>query len=153
VSKGTYLCSQRTDLIKSALEVKADYLLFIDSDMRFPKDTLTRLLKHHKDIIGANCKHRTADKCTAIKDGKEISSKDRTGIEEIDSLGFGVTLISLEVFEKVPEVWFATPYDGEKFVGEDRYFYHQAKQNGFQIWIDHDLSKEVKHSGYKEYTF
>ncbi len=41
------------------LEIKADYLLFVDADMRFPKDTLKILMAHDKDIIGVNATTRS----------------------------------------------------------------------------------------------
>lgn len=152
VSEGTLLCNQRENLVREALKAGASHILFIDSDMRFPKDTVSRLLSHDKDIIGANCVDRKNGTPTASKDKVHFSSKNMKGIDEMDCLGFGVTLIKKEVFE-MPEPWFATPYDGERFVGEDIFFCHKAKENGFKIWIDHDLSQEVKHIGTKEYGY
>jgi hypothetical protein len=43
-SAGTLIFDQRNNLVKTAMEIKADYLLFIDADMRFPKDTLKILM-------------------------------------------------------------------------------------------------------------
>lgn len=150
VSQGTLLCNQRTELVKESLKLGVTHIFFVDSDMRFPKDMVERLVKHDKDIVGANCIQRGTDKPTAVKDNLPLSSKEKTGVEEIDSLGCGVLLIKKEVFE-MPETWFATPYDGEKFVGEDRFFCRKAKENGFKIWVDHDLSQEIKHVGNYEY--
>lgn len=146
VSRGTLLPNQRTQLVKSALQGHASHILFIDSDMRFPEDTLEQLLADGKDIVGANCKHRQANKWTG-----GVTSKGKKGMQEVTQLGFGVTLIRTEVFIKMPEPWFATPYDGEKFVGEDVFFCYKAKEAGYKVWIDHDLSQNVKHTGSKDY--
>ena len=151
VSKGTLLCNQRTDLVKQSLDMKASYVLFIDSDMRFPVDTLRQLLHHNLNIVGANCIQRGTDKSTAQNAKGFVSSKGATGIEEVEHLGFGVTLIATDVFKKIPQPWFATPYDGEHFVGEDIFFCHKAKECHFKIFIDHDLSKQIKHVGNYEY--
>lgn len=146
VSQGTLLPNQRTQLVRSAISGHASHILFIDSDMRFPPDALERLLAYKHDVIGANCKHRQSDKWTA-----GVSSKGKKGTDVVKGLGFGVTLIRTEVFLRMPEPWFATPFDGEKFVGEDVFFCHKAKEAGYKVWIDHDLSQEVKHTGSKEY--
>jgi len=146
---GSYIPNNRIALVNQA--IGASHILFIDSDMRFPPDTLERLLKHKKDIVGANCRQRTQDQWTATKNGKFVSSSK--GLEEVDTLGFGVTLIDMNVFtgklRKLPEPWFAMPYhtQDKKLVGEDVYFCTVAKENGFKIWVDHDLSQEVKHTG------
>jgi hypothetical protein len=133
------------------MDLHASHVLFIDSDMRFPSDTLERLLKHDVDIVGANCVQRTQKQFTARKNGEFVSSIGKTGIEEVDTLGFGVTLIKAEVFEKMEEPWFHTPFDGNKHVGEDVYFSTMAGKNGYKIYIDHDLSQHIKHAGLVEF--
>ena len=35
--------------------------------------------------------------------------------------------------------------------GEDVYFCTMARVHGFEVWVDHDLSKEVTHIGQFEY--
>lgn len=148
VSQGTILPNQRTQLTKRVIEKLFSHILFIDSDMRFPEDTIERLMSHDKDIIGANCRQRQSELTTT-----GITSLAKTGLEEVEKIGFGVTLIKTDLFMKIPEPWFATPFDGEQFVGEDIFFCRKAKENGFKIFVDHDLSKEVKHIGSYEFTF
>lgn len=150
---GTYVNNNRTLLVHAAVKSRATHILFVDSDMRLPKDALERLLAHKKDIIGSNARSRTEDVWVARKGEKSISSKGKKGIEEVDTLGFGVILIDMKVFtgklRKVPENCFAQPLNtfNGLFVGEDIYFCTVAKDNGFKIWVDHDLSQEVRHIG------
>ncbi len=151
ITQGTLLANLRELLAKTCVENNITHLLFIDSDMRFPPDTMERLVKRDCDIIGANCKQRTQDEWTARKDGKFIDSFGKKGIEEVDTLGFGVTLIKTSVFKKMAEPWFSTPWDGTKHVGEDVYFCTMARIAGFKIMVDHDLSKEIKHAGLVEF--
>ena len=41
----------RNTIVKVAQEIKADYILFLDSDMVFPSTILTTLLSRKKDIV------------------------------------------------------------------------------------------------------
>lgn len=162
IGYGTYVNNNRTLLVHTAVKgkhasgIKATHILFIDSDMRFPPDTLERLLAHKKDIIGCNARSRTEDTWVARKDDKSISSEGRKGIQEVDTLGFGIILIDLKVFTSklraVPPNCFAQPFNNYNglFVGEDIYFCTVARDKGWKIWVDHDLSQEVKHIGQVE---
>jgi hypothetical protein len=55
---GTLIFDQRNKLAEAALNEGADYILWIDADMRFPKQTIERLLAHDKDIVGVNATTR-----------------------------------------------------------------------------------------------
>jgi glycosyltransferase involved in cell wall biosynthesis len=161
-SMGTLIFDQRNNMVESALEEGADYVLFIDADMRFPRDTLERLIAHGKGIIGVNATTRSSPvKATAKTleieaDGtcnwKQISSKDKTGIEQADGIGCGVMLISKETLYAIPKPWFFFELLPEnKLLGEDIYFCIKAKDVGIDTFIDHDLSQEIGHVG--NYTY
>lgn len=155
---GTLIFDQRNNLVKTALEIKADYLLFVDADMRFPKDTLRILMDHDKDIIGVNATTRsepvkpTAKNMHINEDGSidwmPIYSNAKTGIEKADGIGCGVMLIKRKVVEELEEPYFYfEQLPGNKLLGEDIYFCVKAKDAGFDTWVDHDLSKYIKHIG------
>jgi glycosyltransferase involved in cell wall biosynthesis len=161
-SMGTLIFDQRNNMVESALEEGADYVLFIDADMRFPKDTLERLIAHDKGIIGVNATTRSSPvKATAKtleidEDGtcnwKQISSKNKTGIQQADGIGCGVMLISKETLNAIPKPWFFFELLPEnKLLGEDIYFCIKAKDVGIDTFIDHDLSQEIGHVG--NYTY
>jgi glycosyltransferase involved in cell wall biosynthesis len=161
-SMGTLIFDQRNNMVESALEEGADYVLFIDADMRFPKDTLERLIAHGKGIIGVNATTRSSPvKATAKTleieaDGtcnwKQISSKNKTGIQQADGIGCGVMLISKETLNAMVKPWFFFELLPEnKLLGEDIYFCIKAKDVGIDTYIDHDLSQEIGHVG--NYTY
>ena len=58
IRQGTILAEERSHLCDAALENDADWLIFIDSDMRFPKDTFERLIAHGEPVVAANCSKR-----------------------------------------------------------------------------------------------
>ena len=157
-SSGTLIFDQRNSLVKTALEIKADYLLFVDADMRFPKDTLKILMAHDKDIIGVNATTRSEPVKPTAKnfivnedqsvDWLPIYSNARSGIEKADGIGCGVMLVKTKVFKEMEEPYFYFEQLGNnKILGEDIYFCIKAKDAGFDTWLDHDLSKGIKHIG------
>jgi hypothetical protein len=157
-SAGTLIFDQRNNLVKTALEIKADYVMFIDADMRFPKDTLKILMGHNKDIIGVNATTRsepvkpTAKNFKINEDGSvdwfPIYSNALSGIGKADGIGCGVMLVKTEVFKKMEMPYFYfEQLGGGKILGEDIYFCIKAKDAGFDTWIDHDLSKNIRHIG------
>lgn len=144
----------REALAKKSLEQKATHILWIDSDMEFPPDLLVRLLRHDVDIVGANCIARRPPFNLTARDesGKQIpTNPDSTGLEKVASVGFGVLMHRIEVLHAIPEPWFDFEWNRESeftlITGEDVRFCKRARAAGFDIYIDHDLSKQVNHVG------
>ncbi len=174
--KGTYVHTARQDLVVAALQGEADYILFLDSDMRFPKDALVRLMSHRKAMVGTNYARRgVPPEFVAIKtqthldeDGERVEGEllqtkaDSAGLEEVEALGFGCILIHRTVFqamgqvhdprEKGPFWFFEYAPDLKTHVGEDVYFCRLAREVGTTIYVDHDLSKDIRHIGQFEYA-
>lgn len=158
-SQGTLIVNQRASLAQTALDAGADYILWLDTDMRFPKDTLKRLLAHDKPIVAANYATRRipVDTVAFSRVGDQwetIKSKPESkGLEEVVAVGMGVMLIKTDVLRKMERPWFSIGYhpDTHEYSGEDIYFCVRAKKFGFPVLIDHDLSKEVKHVGMLEF--
>ncbi len=155
---GTLIFTQRERLSEEGLNWKADYLLWIDSDMRFPKDTLQVLLERNKDIVGVNATSRVEPiKPTAmnliIKNEKEhswihLDSLKRKSIEKVTAVGFGVTLVKTSILAKIPRPWFNVMWsDHGAIIGEDIHFCIKAQDAGFEVYVDHDLSKAIGHIG------
>lgn len=160
---GTLIFDQREKLAKAALEDGCDYILWIDADMRFPKDTIERLIKADKDIVGVNATTRTIPVKATAKNLKinfeektntwlPVTSKGKTGLEQVTAIGCGVMLVKKKVFEQTPGPWFwFYQLPGDKVLGEDVHFCVTAKDAGFETWVDHDLTQEIGHVG--QYTY
>lgn len=154
MTQSSILPSGRHDLVKSALNFDATHVLWLDSDMRFPQNTLHRLLQHDKDMVLANYVTRKMPIVPVCQDleRKRVDSRGKTGIEEIYHGGLGVCLMKAEILRKMEPPYFMFGYTPSgKFVGEDVYFIHKARGLGYQLWVDHDLSNEVSHIGDYEY--
>ena len=158
-STGTLIADQRMNLAKEAVDSGADWTLWLDTDMRFPANTLDCLLAHDKQIVGANYPTRTLPPeptATVFADGnweKIYTHPTSEGLEQVDFLGFGVTLVHTDVFKKMEAPWFQIGFStvNNRFIGEDMYFCLKAKELEVPSFIDHDLSKEVRHIGSFEF--
>lgn len=158
--RGTIIHKSREELVFAALEHGMTHILFLDSDMRFPRNALVHLLARDGYIVGTNyttrrmpCRPVTfADDVDASK--RVYTEADADGLQEVASIGFGCVLIDLDVFRGLSRPWFACPWDEEtrKFIGEDVYFCRKVRQElGLPILIDHGLSQNIAHIGEWEY--
>jgi len=160
ISEGTLIANQRAELTLDAMREGCSHILFIDSDMRFPQDLISRLLAHDLDIVATNCARRrmpTGPTAQVYRpDGeRELvwSMPESKGLQEVHSVGMGVMMIKSSVFKALAEPWYETPWRHDKrgYIGEDVYFCRKARDAGFKIWIDHDVSKEIGHIGMFEF--
>jgi hypothetical protein len=156
---GTLIFNQRERLAEEAIKDGADAILWVDSDMRFPKDALEILLSRDLPIVGVNATTRRFPvKPTALDidpetgDLVKVQSKGKTGLEQVMGVGFGMVLIKKEVFEAAQKPWFwFEQTDKGGTIGEDIYFCAKAFDAGYQTVIDHDLSMHIRHIGTYEY--
>lgn len=163
---GTYIHSARQDLALAAIQQEATHVLWLDSDMSFPRDTLLRLLAHGKHMVGANyCSRTVPPRFVAIKkmglDPGVRSERlptlgESTGLEEVDAIGFGAVLMTTELLfaavEDGPPLFGNEWIPGKnQWMGEDVFFCRKVRALGFHIWVDHDLSKECGHYGQLKY--
>jgi hypothetical protein len=80
-----------------------------------------------------------------------VDSRGKEGIEEVTAVGFGAVMIRREVFEKTGRPWFDAGWGANGVCGEDVYFCVKAGSEGFQTYVDHELSMHIRHIGTYEY--
>lgn len=148
-ASGTWLPQVRHDTVAAALNAGCDWLLFLDSDMRFPADTLLRLLDRGQPVVACNYTSRHFPNLhpTAVRlDGSRIfTDEDSTGLEEAGSVGMGVMLVQAALPRLIELPWFMIGWTGKAYSGEDSYFCRQLRDAGAHIWVDHDASQDVEH--------
>jgi hypothetical protein len=158
--KSSNLVENRHILVSRALAFGATHMLFWDADIKAPADCIIRLVNHHLPIVAVNyAKKEPEARPTAYLDtdtytGPCWTQKQHTGLQAVTSCGFGLMLIETQVFEKLSPPFFEMKQFGQhglKTETEDVYFCHKAIDAGFDVVIDHDLSKEVAHLGDWEY--
>jgi hypothetical protein len=151
--KGSIVHQARCDLAKEAMANGATHLLMVDSDHVFPKDMIVRLVKAEKDIIGI---HQVTKRPPVRSNCEGLDKKRLTapgvGVEEVHRLGTGIMLIKTDVFRRMSMPYFNFWWEKDKgWTGEDYWFCKHAKEKGFKIFVDHDLSRECYHIGPASY--
>lgn len=155
------LVENRHMLVSRAFQFEATHLLFWDADIEAPPDCIVRLVNHHLPIVAINYSKKEPEaRPTAYIDtdsyvGPCYTQKHHTGLQAVSSCGFGLMLIEMSVLQtlKTPLFQFtqAGP-EGIKTETEDVFFCRKAREAGFDIVIDHDLSKRCGHIGDWRYT-
>lgn len=138
-----------------------EYLLFIESDLICPPDTVKRLLSHDKPVVGSVYNIARDEKfvpCIFVNfrnddgflgtrplgvkhvdgkkyyDGSEIQEffAKSSGLEQIHGVGFGCTLIERAIVERFP-FWCDERFDDKH---SDVYFYLDLQNNNIPVFVD-----------------
>jgi hypothetical protein len=151
------LVRNRHDLVKAAMKAGATHILFLDSDMKFPKDLISRMILQDQTILAANATQRRLPIKPVAHDfeGQLIDSSTRSGLEEVRQVGCAVMMIKREFFESVSPPYFLMDWtpDAQSYSGEDIYFCAVAQEAGYKVMIDHDLSREIEHVGFYSFGY
>lgn len=133
------------------------HILFLDADMVWPTDTLTRMLAHHdKGIVGGLYVMRhppfapVALRDGTVPEGSTVVQYQHAGealtatdLIPCDVLGMGCTLVPVSVFDQIgPRPWFSYANDAEGWpvVTEDVPFCQKAAAAGVPILLDPTIS-------------
>lgn len=159
---GTILSEQRCELLKLADQSNADFAIFLDADMRFPKDVISRLVDHDLEVVAANCAKRRRPITSTAQVEREDDpgrltrlevSKHKRGLEIAHVVGSAVMCIRSDVWQKMPYPWFDQPFIANEsaWIGEDVFFCGSLRAHDIKLWVDWDLSWEIGHIG--EYIY
>lgn len=128
----------RSDIAK---DVEGNWLLFLDSDMEYPPDTLNRLLAHDVDVVGGMCYRKVPPYNPTIykkqrysEDMCYMSTWPENQLIEVDATGAACLLIKREVLEALPD-----PIFEDSKVSEDMTFCKKARAAGFKVYVDTSL--------------
>jgi len=145
----------RNDFAKATITNNADALLFFDSDIIFPADTLEKMVKHIEDgkeiVTGLYFKRRPPFTPVLYKALGYREETDETYFEDLIELpeskepfevagcGMGCCMISKTVLLDVVlnyKTWFNPIHN----FGEDLAFCVRARDLGHKIWCDPTIS-------------
>lgn len=158
-TEGYTTAQGRIYCVIQAQKAECTHILYLDDDMLFEPDTIDRLLAHGKEIVGVNAYSRALPLSSTVglmdKDGNYLQPDKHTewemripdGLFECFSIGTGVLLIDMKVFDAIEKPWFKFDMheDGYMRQGEDTWFCTQAKSKGYKIYCDPTL--KIGHIG------
>ena len=140
----------RNDLGQLAIRERADYVLWIDSDMIFPTDLLVDLmadLDEGRDIVAAVCHMRRPPfrpvfykklrmgLTPAENEYENYDDYPTDGPFKVEACGFGCVLMKTEIFVSV-FAKFGQMFTPIANCGEDIAFCWRARQCGYKILAD-----------------
>ena len=168
-TQGSDLIRMRTEAAYLAVAAGATHLMWIDDDMLFPPEGALLLLKHNLPLVACNYIMRSLDNPRPIAqmlDRTVVTSLDKTGLGQVDLVGFGFMLVKAEVFKRIKFPWFGhrwfhkegapiTDFEPGKLPNlldwrsefEDAWFCRRCRDAGIPIMIDHTLSPRIGHWG------
>ena len=156
---GTVISNQRESLLRDAIASGSTHVLWLDSDMMFPPDTLQCLLRHDLPVVAGNYATRQAPhKTVAYRDVSDWSSyivhgDDDPPLERAQAVGMGCMLVQLAAIGNLPRPLFQTRWQAESgdYLGEDFVFCELLRAHGIDIMIDMELSRRLIHLGTKAF--
>lgn len=150
----TYIHVGREWFLEASLKQGATHVLWLDTDMSFPRELAIRLQMHGHPIVACNYVVRQASGLfTASRAGARVPTTEAsTGLEAVDYVGMGAFFLQTDVLSDLPRPWFRHGLNEQGGdIGEDVMFCRALRVAGHEIYIDHDLSKEIGHIGQHTY--
>ncbi len=152
MQQGCDIVGSRIALVKKAISMNATHILFVDDDMSFistkGNGVIDQLLSNNKEIVGVPYNWRKLPlRSTAIPADTKVEKQEDLIIDpetlpkelfECRTLGTGLLLIDLSIFEKLPEPWFdfIRRPSGDLEIGEDSFFCLLAQKHGIKCYAD-----------------
>lgn len=148
----------RDNAVRQAIELKTDFMLFLDDDNPCDEDTLIKLLSYDKDIIGSIIPRRNPPHVPCIFEystdmaGYKPFDKIPTDKEifEVAAIGMGCTLLRTSMLKDLYDKHLESPFgfsseekviDGKRRllnIGEDIAFCRRAKKRGYKVFAARD---------------
>ena len=145
---GALIYAARNELATGAIQIEADYVFWLDSDMVFKADTLARMMKTSQekdiDILTGLYFRRVPPYSPVLFDKLEMKDgicewsefkKIPEGLFEVGGCGFGCVLMKTDVFFDVQSK-FGTMFAPMGNNGEDLAFCWRARECGYKIICD-----------------
>lgn len=154
----------RNDIIQIAIEMEADDLIFIDSDIEWSPEWIFKLLSYDVDVVGGTYPKKTDDEVYVVRQLVKRMPNIKTGLLEVDGLGTGFVRISKKALKSVWDCSesYIDPKDNKErrlicnvvienndLVSEDIMLFNKLKQCGYTIYLDPKMT--CNHTGSKKF--
>jgi GT2 family glycosyltransferase len=149
---GPYITDGRNMQAEVFLGTRAKWALFLDCDMAFDPDIVTRLLRYATPdrMVGALCfsyNGRTRDAKPVLfgeDDARRIEAWEPGSLVPVGAIGMACVLVHRNIFEKMPRPWFQNvQLPNGAHMDQDQAMCLNARLAGFKIAVD--TSTEALH--------
>lgn len=154
---GSLIYHARNKLAREAIQRDCDYVMWFDSDMVFPTNTLEKMMAQMQevDILTGVYYRRVYPYSPVLFDKLDIKPGTRNLWREtekipkerfkVEGCGFGCVLMGTDVLMSV-ENKFGNIFAPIGDIGEDLAFCWRARQCGYEIWADPSI--KLGHCGH-----
>ena len=145
----------RNKCCNHAIDEGYDYVFMLDTDMKYPRDSVVKLIKHNKDFVVGSATQRTypffptqykkfSKDNFKSKENRVFITKENKELIEIGSSGVVGALIKVSCLKKLKIPYFKLEYyeDGLDFTGSDVYFCKQLIENKIKLFLDPAINYE-----------
>lgn len=152
IDKFVLVSDLRNEAVDIARAQKCSHILFLDADMIWPTDVLSKMLAHHdKGIVSglyflkawphwpvALTRPRVNPKTLSVDYDYDKAVYTETTLQPESLIGMGCTLVPVAVFDAMRAPWFdyQTDPNGRMTVTEDVAFCQKAAALGVPIFVD-----------------
>ena len=167
IESGSLVYDSRNNLIQKALNAGIDRVMWFDSDMEFPTDTMMKL---HKDldegydiVSGLYFKRRKPfspvifEKCDLVEENglkypthKYYDDYPKDQIFEVAAFGFGCVMMKMDAVKYLMQELGNYPFAPALGFGEDLSFCMRAREVGLKLYCDSRV--KCGHVGYHAFN-
>ena len=152
----------RNDIVKLALQMEVDDLVFIDTDQDWDVDDFFKLIEHDVDVVGVPIRKKSDEETYNVKLLREYKVLEN-GLVDVDSVGTGMLRLTrkallavwndseeyLEQGKGMGRMVFSVEIVGGVLCSEDVILCKKLNDNGIRVYIDPTLN--AAHSGHKRW--
>jgi hypothetical protein len=144
-SHGQSPARNRNLMIDQALGHKCTHILFLDDDLAFKSDLITRLAAHDKDVVSAlylmrNYPHQPIlfDYSNNKGECRHFELRRQRGLVRAVNFGLGACLINTRVFELLEKPYIRLGELEKDHWCDDIGFFNRLKDKGVELYCDLD---------------
>jgi GT2 family glycosyltransferase len=142
-SEGALVDDARNQLVRRAFESNPEvsHLMWVDSDVIPPPDTVERLLAHDKEVVGGIYHQKEPPFPPLVYDldpYRPVESSFTGGeLRRVGGVGLGCALVRADVYQRISQHfrdirWYELSYG----TGEDVHFFERCRQVGIEVFVD-----------------
>lgn len=147
-ARGAVISENRNTITQTALQIGADWVLYLDDDHVLPRNALMKLLEDDKDVVSALYSRRQPPfnpvlMEAELPDGtflwRQVGPQDQ-GLIKVAAAGAGCLLVKRKVLEALQPPYWTLGQINPASWGDDLDFCSRIRKAGFDIYCDTNVT-------------